>query len=287
MSKRFKVGGVPEHFNLPWYRAAEREVFANDALEYSWRVYPGGTGEMLTALEDDELDVAVLLTEGVVAHIARGGDAAIVGTFVDSPLIWGVHVHADSPHTTLEDLRARPFAISRLRSGSHIMAYVLAQQMGWLSEKALEFELVRDLEGARSALAQGRGDAFMWEKYTTKPLVDSGEWRRIGTCTTPWPPFVLAAKRGFVATRAADIDSVFKRVHGLCQEMTDEPAASVSEIVARFGQREEDVREWLAQTHWACAREVDLEQLAGVVETLLSVEVIDQAIAPQELVVLG
>ena len=33
----------------------------------------------------------------------------------------------------------------------------------------------------------------MWEKFTTKPLVDSGEWRRVGECVTPWPCFVVAA----------------------------------------------------------------------------------------------
>ena len=59
------------------------------------------------------------------------------------------------------------------------MAMVDAQQRGWQPEN-VKFEIVGDLEGARRALADGRADVFMWEKFTTKHLVDSGEWRRVG-----------------------------------------------------------------------------------------------------------
>ncbi len=38
----------------------------------------------------------------------------------------------------------------------------------------------------------------MWEKFTTKWLVDSGEWRRVGECVTPWPCFVVTARNEFI-----------------------------------------------------------------------------------------
>ena len=49
-----RIGGVPEHFNLPWH-----DVIA-DARDYAstWRDYPGGSGAMIDALASDELDVA-------------------------------------------------------------------------------------------------------------------------------------------------------------------------------------------------------------------------------------
>lgn len=281
MSGAFRVGGVPEHFNLPWYRAGERGVFGDGdgGLDYSWRTYPGGTGQMLAALEADEIDVAVLLTEGVVAHIAGGGDAQILGTFVESPLIWGIHVLASSRFESVGDLEGASFAVSRLRSGSHIMAYVLAEQQGWLggeigAEQALRFEIVGDLAGARVALGEGRGDGFMWEKFMTKPIVDAGEWRRVGECPTPWAPFVVVSKRGFAAERAGDIGLVFERVRGLCEEMVAEVEATVEDISVRFGQRPEDVREWLSGTRWACAQEVDGEMIESVEKTLRAVGVI-------------
>ncbi|MFU8805907.1 MAG: substrate-binding domain-containing protein [Bradymonadaceae bacterium] len=284
MSRRFKVGGVPEHFNLPWYRAAERDVFDDAPFDYSWEIYPGGTGAMLADLDSGELDLAVLLMEGVVAHIARGGDAAILGTYVDSPLIWGVHVHADSPFASIDDLRGKKFGISRRFSGSHIMAYVLAEEMGWSPTDDITFELVKDLEGAREALKEGRADAFMWEKYTTKPLVDTGEWRRAGVCTTPWPPFVLASKRGFASERWDDVELVIERIKALCDEMTDDPTSTVSNVTSRFGQRERDARQWLSETRWASELVVDPTELEGVVDTLLRVGVIDERIAVANLV---
>lgn len=279
MRGEFRVGGVPEHFNLPWYRAAERDVFAGTSVDYSWRTYAGGTGQMLAALEADEIDVAVLLTEGVVAHIAGGGDAKILGTFVESPLIWGIHVHADSPVQSVADLEGRSFAVSRMRSGSHIMAYVLAEQQGWLSSEraqgqGLKFEIVGDLAGARVALGEGRGDGFMWEKFMTKPIVDAGEWRRVGECPTPWAPFVVVSKRGFAAERAADIALVFERVGGLCEEVVEQVDVTVADIAARFGQKPEDVREWLAGTRWACTQAVDQAEIAEVERTLRAVGVI-------------
>ncbi len=275
MSGVFRVGGVPEHFNLPWYRASERSVFGGTGIDYSWQTYPGGTGAMLAALEADEIDVAVLLTEGVVAHIAGGGDAKILGTFVDSPLHWGIHVHAGSSFEHVADLEGTRFAVSRMRSGSHIMAYVLAEQQGWLGKGGeLKFEIVGNLDGARVALAEGRGDGFMWEKFMTKPIVDAGEWRKIGECPTPWAPFVVVSKRGFAAERAADISLVFEQVRALCEEVVSEVEATVSDISARFGQREADVREWLSGTRWACREEVDAEEIARVEKTLRGVGVL-------------
>ena len=58
-----------------------------------------------------------------------------------------------------------------------------AQQRGWQPDR-LKFEIVGDLEGARRALAKGSADVFMWEKFTTKHLVDHGEWRRVGEVRT-------------------------------------------------------------------------------------------------------
>ena len=285
MTKRFAVGGVPEHFNLPWYRAAEREVFADDGLEYEWTSYPGGTGAMLSDLDDGKLDMAVLLLEGVVAHIAAGGDAAILGTYVDSPLIWGVHVHHESSFESVDDLQGRTFGISRPRSGSHLMSFVLASQQGWSPTEDIELALVRNLEGAREALAAGEADGFLWEKYTTKPVVDSGEWRRVGECKTPWSPFVIATRRGFAKERGDDIELVVRGIKGLIDEMTSDKEGTIADISDRFGQKPEDARQWLSETHWVCELSVDSDDLHRVVDILQQVGVLDEPIAPEAMTV--
>ena len=59
-----KVGGVPEHFNLPWRLAIEDGKFREFGLNLHWADMGGGTGQMIRGLETKSIDIAVLLTEG-------------------------------------------------------------------------------------------------------------------------------------------------------------------------------------------------------------------------------
>lgn len=101
----FRVGGVPEHFNTPWHTAAASGRFSREGVEVEWKEYPGGTGAMTKALRAREVDVAILLTEGVVADLHRGSDAKLLGTYVSTPLNWGVHVGAQSALTSMAQVQ--------------------------------------------------------------------------------------------------------------------------------------------------------------------------------------
>ena len=79
----FKVGGVPEHFNLPWIKAIEQNRFETNSITVSWEDYHGGTGAMTQALRSGELDIAILLTEGIIADIHRGNPSKIVQFYVN------------------------------------------------------------------------------------------------------------------------------------------------------------------------------------------------------------
>ena len=58
-----------------------------------------------------------------------------------------------NPHfKQLSDLKGQRAAISRFGSGSHLMAYVNAMELGWDTRSDLEFEVVKDLDGAVEAL---------------------------------------------------------------------------------------------------------------------------------------
>ena len=66
-----KIGGVPEHFNLPWLRLVESGAL--DDLSVVWRDVPEGSGAMAAALRAGELDAAMLLTAATQsAGAARG-----------------------------------------------------------------------------------------------------------------------------------------------------------------------------------------------------------------------
>ena len=71
MTKIIKIGGVPEHFNMPWHYAKDQGYFDAIDAEVSWQDYPGGTGAMCADLRDEVIDIAIVLTEGIVADIVK------------------------------------------------------------------------------------------------------------------------------------------------------------------------------------------------------------------------
>ena len=89
-----RVGGVPEHFNLPIHLCIEEGLFAEKGIHVEWVEFPGGTGAMNSALRNDEIDVAIILTEGIIKDIANGNPSKIIQNYVSSPLHWGIHVAA-------------------------------------------------------------------------------------------------------------------------------------------------------------------------------------------------
>ncbi len=275
MSKlsQFKVGGVPEHFNLPWKKAIEENRFDAHGISISWKDYHGGTGAMTKALRTGELDIAILLTEGIIADIHRGNPSKIVQFYVKSPLRWGIHVGAKSSFRSVNDLENSRAAISRFGSGSHLMAYVNADNYKWDLAKQ-KFEVVKNLDGGREYLAEGKADYFLWEKFTTKPYVDNGEFRIIGECPTPWPSFVVAVREELLLTHHNEIEQILKIVNESCSQVKTSDN-TVKEISERYQLKEEDVAVWFNETEWAYNGDLDTNTINKVQERLIDLEIID------------
>ena len=275
MSKlsQFQVGGVPEHFNLPWKKAIEENRFEKQGISISWQDYHGGTGAMTKALRSGDLDIAILLTEGIIADIHRGNPSKIIQFYVKSPLRWGIHVGAKSKFTSVNDLENSRAAISRFGSGSHLMAYVNADNYKWDLAKQ-KFEVVKNLDGGRAYLADGKADYFLWEKFTTKPFVDNGEFRIIGECPTPWPSFVVAVREELLLTHNAEIEQILKIVNESCSQVKRSDN-TVNEIAERYQLKEEDVAVWFNETEWAYNGDLDSETINKVQERLIDLEIID------------
>lgn len=275
------IGGVPEHFNLPWYLALEQGLFAQHNLHLTWTDYPGGTGAMAKDLRSGALDIAVLLTEGIVAAIANGNASKIVQVYVESPLIWGIHVPATSAFQAVEELQGQRYAVSRLGSGSHLMAFVDATQRGW-DPLAQELVLVGDLNGARAAFRQVRADAFMWEKFMTKPLVDNGEFRRVGETLTPWPCFVVAVRTEVLDQQLPAVQRILAIINQACRDFMANPRA-VDLVTQRFHLQPADAAAWFQSTRWATGGPVPEPVLQTVLDTLRRLQVVTTAIEPGDL----
>ena len=267
-----RIGGVPEHFNLPWKLAITDNAFAETGLDVEFIDYPGGTGAMTAALRDHDLEAAIVLTEGAVLDILNGSDNRLVSIYVESPLVWGIHVTAAGPVTAVEE--GQRVAISRFGSGSHLIAVVDAMMRGF-DPSTMEFVVVDNIDGARAALAEGRAEIFLWERHMTQPLVDSGEFRRIGEREVPWPAFVISARNDFLETNADALRAALDIVANYCQKLKDDDE-SVRLISDACDIALADAERWLASVRWTN----DRQQPAAALERIKSALISQGAIEP-------
>ena len=272
--KRFKIGGVPEHFNLPWRNAIEEGKFQAIGAELYWSDMNGGTGQMIKGLQAGTIDIAVLLTEGITRAILAGLDAKIVNVYVESPLCWGIHVPINDAIRTVSDLQGKTFAISREGSGSHLMTYVKAQEEHW-DLKELKFNVVGDVYGGIWALNHGEAQGFLWEKYTTSPFVEQNKCRLLDEVYTPWPCFVIAVKSSLMQTDYSLLQSIIGIVQKEAYKLKNDPT-SAEQFSWKYALPVEKVRSWLDQTEWNYGKELNSQAFEEVVKQLESLGLIDK-----------
>jgi sulfonate transport system substrate-binding protein len=270
-----KVGGVPEHFNYPWYLTLKNKEYTQENINLRWQDFPGGTGEMCKALRSGEVDIAIVLTEGIIKDIAEGNPSKIVQTFVKSPLIWGIHVAAKSKFKSIKDIEHAVIAISRFGSGSHLMAIVNAFNQGW-NVATLKFKVIDNLQGGIDALKNGTADYFMWEHFTTKPLVDSGTFRRIGNCPTPWPCFVIAVRNEILEKHHTEIKKVLDIINEQTKDFKN--IENIDKILAkRYEQKLEDIQKWLKITDWNDGKPITKNLITRIQNKMVRFNVIEKS----------
>jgi len=269
--KTVRICGVPEHFNLPWHFAMEEGAFEERGIDLIWTDVPEGTGKMAQLLGAGKMDLAIILTEGIVKSISDGNPSRIVQTYVNSPLLWGIHVDGKSAILEIAGLKGKKAAISRLGSGSHLMAFVNAQNQGWATQQ-LQFEIVNNLAGAVEALGSGKADYFMWEHFTTKPLVDKGTFKFLGDCPTPWPCFVVAGNQAFLEKHVALVHHILEVINLYTLEFKKIPSIDRT-FAHRYDQQLTDIKEWLSLTRWS-QDQLSLPMLATVMEKLKSLHLL-------------
>ena len=275
-----KIAGVPEHFNLPWHLSIENGEFQANAIDLQWTDVPEGTGKLCQMLRNEETDIAVILTEGIIKDIVAGNPSKIVQIYVESPLIWGIHVAANSKYKTLSDLENTKVAISRLGSGSQLMAYVNANNQGWKSQN-LQFEIINTIDGAVEALTKGTADYFMWERFMTKPLVEKGIFRRIGDCPTPWPCFVIAVRNEILEKHPETVTKILEIINAKTASFKE--ISNIDGVLAnKYHQKVADIQEWLSLTEWS-QKQLSEEQLNSIQDQLVALKIISKKAAFSEI----
>jgi len=277
-----RVGGVEEPFNLPWLLAFEDNAFADLGAEVTFTNFEGGTGALVTGLEDAMIDLGTLLTEGGVTAIARGSGVQLHSAFTSTPLRWGIHVAAKADQKKVSELKGKKFAISRYGSGSELMAHVLADNQGW-KLKDSQFVPVGGLAGAVTALPKRKAHIFLWERFITAPLVKQGIFKRVGELPTPWPAFYTAARPGLLASDGPLIDDIVAIVLGYAQQLKHDPDAAIDLIVDRYDMARRDARAWLTGVDWPTTPFVDTDVLDSVMTRMVELGRIEAPVPVTEL----
>ncbi|KAF9582994.1 hypothetical protein BGW38_010455 [Lunasporangiospora selenospora] len=273
--------------------AVEMGIFEQEGVVVERVCCPSGTGEMTSKLIDGSLDVAIALTEGLLAGIAKGHDAyKIIGTYVESPLCWAVSVGQESRHVDRRSLKDGVIGVSRIGSGSHIIPYVLAEQEGWLKGSSpadldfkapFEFKVLNTFQKMRDSVNDGSSDAFLWEKFTTKPYHDSKEVRLVDTITPPWPAFMIAASVRHLPSTAdtAKTCLLARFLRGLTRSVQqfvvpENYEASIAFVQEKMSYTERDVKDWFEGVRYPSAGCATVQQRAMVTcaKTLLEAGVI-------------
>ena len=276
------IGGVPEHFNLAWYLTLINGEYKDKGINLRWHDYPGGTGDMCKGLRNNDIDLAVILSEGIVKDVTEGNPSKIIQTFVKTPLIWGIHVANNSNYKTIEDIRGKKAAISRYGSGSHLMSYINAQNCDWDLGNELNFEVINNLEGAVDGLINGVADYFLWEKFTTKPLVDKNVFRRIGNCPSPWPCFVIAATDIIIKNNKKEVKTILEIINKTTKDFKNIPGIDKT-IANRYNQQLIDVQEWLNLTEWS-QKLINESALKEIQNKLYELEIIKKTLEYNKIV---
>ncbi|KAM6504332.1 periplasmic binding protein-like II [Amanita muscaria] len=239
-----RIGYVREHFSSPLLQYNEDDKGQTFTLVEC----PGGTGQLISRLEGGEIDIAVALTDALISGIAKGSKAyKLVGSYVSTPLNWAVITGKNTAFNAISDLEGTTLGISRPGSGSQTMAYVMSLQNG-LETGALKFQVNNNIRGLIESVNDGSTSAFMWEWFTTKPFLDAGEVRFIGSVPTPWPSWMIVAHQ---STERAPVEAVQRFLLNLTRYVrrfdSEENRASsnIPFIKEKFGYPEEDIKAWL------------------------------------------
>jgi ABC-type nitrate/sulfonate/bicarbonate transport system substrate-binding protein len=281
---KLKIGGVPEHFNMPWHLAIENNEFKDEGIDLVWKDFHGGTGAMCKAMREKEIDISIILTEGIIKDIINGNKSKIVQTYINSPLIWGIHVGAASDYQTVADLENKKSAISRIGSGSQLLAIVNAKKRGWDTTN-LDFEIVGSLLGGVDALTNGTADYFMWEHFTTKPLVDNGTFRRIGDCPTPWPCFVIAVRDEVLENNYEEVKKVLSIINNKVKSLSTfaKKKRYIDLFSMRYNLEKEDIKDWLTITDWNQGKPISRTLIKSIQNKLVDFNVIETTVDVDQL----
>ncbi len=267
--KKIRIGGVNEHFNLPWIKASELNNFS---CHLEWKVFEGGTGVLTSALRNEEIDLAILLTEGLIIDIIKKKELQLVNFHVNNPLRWAIHIRKEDENDF--DFRGKRIAISRIGSGSHTMAkyHLVNNKIDW---NEVSFVEVGSLEGGLKALKNKEADIFLWEKFTTEPFLEVNGLIALDEVRTPWPPFSIATTKKFAKEHTELIMELLSHIQQVKAEINNEDTL-VKELLQRWKISKENALKWIAEIKWHDYSTIEISKTNAILSEMKKVNLLNE-----------
>lgn len=284
--KSIRIIGVPEHFNFPFRLLFQENKLVDKGLEIKWIEESRGSGQMIQALNSGEADLAILLTESFFKEAETNPNLKMIGFHVESPLVWGVHVGSKQPFKEIKNVPDPHFLISRKGSGSQLMANVLIKESNFSWDKPATFEEVGNMDGAAKAMELGNSGMFLWEKYTTSPMVKAGIMNRIGEVKSPWPCFVMVTTERAITDFEQELLLVRDEIYSISKQLISDPHLA-GLISQSYHLDPKETIEWLSQTKWAISPAISKSELEKIVSNLQEFGIISKLLNAEDHFVTG
>lgn len=244
MTTRLNVAYIPEHFATPLF-LAEKYGYYGEGITVNFVPVIEGTGRLINLLNNGEVDIAIGLTEGFIADIAKGNETyKLVDTYVKSPLCWAISTGSKRDDLTSKtQLDGKTIGVSRIGSGSYIMSYVLAHDLNFKHQ--FEFKPLDNFKNLRDGVNNGTADSFMWEYFTSKKYYDNGEIKQIGEIYTPWPSWVITVNKQLLTEKSQVITQFLNGLNKGINHFQTHNQEAIAWIADNLDYTEEDAKQWL------------------------------------------
>lgn len=273
--KSLKVGGTPAPYNFPWHLANNKKDFLKEEINIIWKDFYSGSGEIIKALRNGEIDIAIVATEVAVKDIISGNETHIVQSFVESSSSLGIFTKYDSDIQSVSELQTKKLAISHTCSSSHLKALLNAKKNGW-DISQLEYEVVDNLEGAVQAIEERRADYFLWDSFRVSQFISEKRIKKLTDFQVSWPSLVIVVRNSILKFDYADLRKLFIVLNKTTSGLQETPEIE-NQIATKYNLQQEDVKQWLNAIKWS-QEQLSEEKLDQVQQQLLELSLISMRI---------
>ena len=123
------------------------------------------------------------------------------------------------------------------------------------------------------SLKNNEAQAFLWEKYTTRPHVKQEKCRYIGEVVTPWPCFVIAARTEIIEQYTDLLTEMCSIVNAKAFSVKND-MNTAEELSWRYSLEKSEAKQWLSETDWNYENKPDLASFEKTVNYLLKMGLI-------------